>query len=222
MEDVLCLKVLFRNQEILKGCQLKLANEFQKCRTRDLLGIVIRWVDKPLTVVWSSVNFKWMYIKSCGPLSCCQYSDTQLRCSCCKTCCIWLCQSILFVLVFRETSTHINTVSLYILWYVRDTHDVSYTTWLPWLSLVLCSLWRTCEAEETVEYQACNNIAEPDRSTTIDKKMCRLPWELTANWKVHTNFLCLCDKLLSHKGSHWIVDINFSGPFLDMANFVLW
>jgi len=37
------------------------------------------------------------------------------------------------------------------------------------------------EAEETVEHQACNNIAEPDWSTTVDEKMCRLPWELTAN-----------------------------------------
>jgi len=43
--------------------------------------------------------------------------------------------------VFVETSTNINTVSLYILWYVHDRLGVSYTAWLPWLSLMLCSLW---------------------------------------------------------------------------------
>lgn len=42
MEDVLCLKILFRRQETLKECQLKLANEFKKCRVGDLLGVSIR------------------------------------------------------------------------------------------------------------------------------------------------------------------------------------
>jgi hypothetical protein len=42
VEDVQCLKVLFRSQETLKECQLKLANEFRKCRAGDLLGIGIR------------------------------------------------------------------------------------------------------------------------------------------------------------------------------------
>jgi hypothetical protein len=42
VEDVLCLKVLFRSQETLKECQLRLANRFQKCRVGDLLGIGIR------------------------------------------------------------------------------------------------------------------------------------------------------------------------------------
>ena len=41
MEDVLCLKILFKSQETLKECQLKLANEFQNCRVGDLLGIGI-------------------------------------------------------------------------------------------------------------------------------------------------------------------------------------
>jgi hypothetical protein len=42
VEDILCLKVLFRSQETLKDCQLKLANEFQKCSVGDLFGIGIR------------------------------------------------------------------------------------------------------------------------------------------------------------------------------------
>jgi hypothetical protein len=51
VEDVLCLEVLFRSQETLKECQLRLANEFQKCRVGDLLGIGMRGVDKLLAVV---------------------------------------------------------------------------------------------------------------------------------------------------------------------------